>query len=588
MAITAARLEAEITIKGASQAKSELENVGTKAKEAQGGLKSVGQSALGMAAGFAGFQLASAGIGFLKDQIVDTVKAALDQQQIMAQTVQAIKSTGDASGMSATQIGDMADSMTKLTMFSDDAIQTSENLLLTFTNIGKDVFPQATKAVLDLSQGMHQDLQTSSIQVGKALNDPISGLTNLSRIGVTFNDTQKQLIKTYMEHGEKAKAQGVILKELQKEFGGSAVAAGQTMGGQLKIAENRFGLLKEKIGAAVIPILGQLATTATTVIIPMLEKIGSTIGGVIQWFQKHDAALMAAKIVMIVVAGALVAAFVAWAVAAAGAAVATIAATWPILAIGAAVALVVAGIILAVTHWGAIMDWIKTAIANAGAFIGGIFSWLGTQVHMILTAIGSKFQWVGAIFSWLGTAFHNIGAAIGFIFHWIGGLIHSEIVGWSIVFAWIGGVFSRIGSVFHSIISAIGDKFKWLGGLVSGVWQGIVGAIKGAINSVISVINDFIRGIDAIHIDVGPIHVGFNIPQIPYLQAGGYITAGGLAMLHAGERVIPASGLAPASVSSGGGTPQINVNVYLDGAPVAKKLMPHIVREIRMATGAKF
>ncbi len=588
MAVTAASLIAEISVKGASQAKADLENVGTKAKETQGGLKSMAQGALATAAGFAGFQLATQAVGFLKDQVVDTVKAALDQQQIMADTVTTLQSMGSASGQTAKSVGDFADSMTQVTKFSDDVIQHGENVMLTFGNIGKNIFPQATTAAMNLSTKLGTDLQSSVTMVGKALDNPIQGLTALSRVGVSFSEAEKEQIKTMMAHHDVMGAQKVIMSELNKQYGGLAVAAGKTTAGALQVASNQFGLLKEKIGSAVLPLLSQLASFVSGTLLPALEKIGDTIGGVIAWFNKTPAAMTAAKIVGIVVAGALVAAFIAWAVAAGVAAVATIAATWPILAIGAAVALVVAGIILAVTHWGAIMTWIKTAIANAGAFIGGVFSWLGSLVHMILTAIGSKFQWVGAIFSWLGTAFHNIGAAIGAIFHWIGGLIHSEIVGWQIVFTWIGGVFSRIGSVFHSIISAIGDKFKWLGGLVSGVWQGIVGAIKSAINSVIAVINDFIRGIDAIHIDVGPIHVGFNIPQIPYLQAGGYITAGGLAMLHAGERVIPASGLAPASVSSGGGATKIEVHVYLDKQRLAHELMGPIVREIRTSTGVKF
>jgi TP901 family phage tail tape measure protein len=54
----------------------------------------------------------------------------------------------------------------------------------------------------------------------------------------------------------------------------------------------------------------------------------------------------------------LVAGFVAWTIGAGAAAIATIAATWPILAIAAIVVAVVAIIVLAVTHWGAIMDWI--------------------------------------------------------------------------------------------------------------------------------------------------------------------------------------------------------------------------------------
>ena len=37
----------------------------------------------------------------------------------------------------------------------DEAIQNAQNMLLTFTNIGKNIFPQATQAVLDMATAMN-------------------------------------------------------------------------------------------------------------------------------------------------------------------------------------------------------------------------------------------------------------------------------------------------------------------------------------------------------------------------------------------------------------------------------------------------
>ena len=131
-------------------------------------------------------------------------------------------------------------------------------MLLTFTNIGKDVFPAATEAMLNLSSAMGTDLQSSSILVGKALNDPIAGLTSLTRAGVQFTDAQKDTIKALMETGDVAGAQKIILGELETQFGGAARAAGGTLAGQLDILKNQFGNVKEEIGAALIPILTEL------------------------------------------------------------------------------------------------------------------------------------------------------------------------------------------------------------------------------------------------------------------------------------------------------------------------------------------
>jgi hypothetical protein len=81
----------------------------------------------------------------------------------------------------------------------------AENLLLTFTGIGKDVFPGATKAVVDLGIAMaggdvnNANFKASAIQVGKALNDPIKGVTALSKVGVSFTKQQKDQIKALVK-----------------------------------------------------------------------------------------------------------------------------------------------------------------------------------------------------------------------------------------------------------------------------------------------------------------------------------------------------------------------------------------------------
>jgi len=207
---------------GVKQVKSEMSSVKDTAEKSSGGLKSMFSSAVA----FAGGGLIQSGLSMLKDQIGGVFQESMDAQAGMALTTAVLKSTHAASGETAQSISDLAGNLSHLTKFSDDTVQAGENMLLTFTNIGKTVFPQATKTVLDMSQALGQDTKSSAIQLGKALNDPITGVSALQRVGVTFTQKQKDLIKTYMDHNQVAKAQGVILKELQTEFGGAAEAAG--------------------------------------------------------------------------------------------------------------------------------------------------------------------------------------------------------------------------------------------------------------------------------------------------------------------------------------------------------------------------
>ncbi len=252
---------AKVSVEGDAEAKAKLQGVNQevqqtsdKAKEAGGGLTGMFRQALSFAAGQAIF----AGLGFLKDQIAGIFTESMNAEAGLAQTNKVIESTHGVAGVTANAVLDLATQYSHLTKFSDDTVQASENMLLTFTNIGKNVFPMATKTVLDMSQALGQDTKSSAIQLGKALNDPITGVTALQRVGVTFSQVQKDQIKHFMDTNNIAGAQGIILKELQKEFGGSAEAAGKTFGGQLAIAQQRLDDVKQTIGDRLMPILANM------------------------------------------------------------------------------------------------------------------------------------------------------------------------------------------------------------------------------------------------------------------------------------------------------------------------------------------
>lgn len=192
------------------------------------------------------------------------------QEKAEAQLANVIKSTGSAAGVTAKEMREYASELQNMTTFGDEAIIGAQSLLLTFTNIGGPVLKEATATVLDMSQALGQDLESSSVQLGKALNDPILGITALSRVGVSFTDQQKETIETMVELGDVAGAQAVILAELNKEFGGSAAAQVETFDGQLTQLTNTYGDLQEEIGESIaaqgkfIPLLTKQLGILTT------------------------------------------------------------------------------------------------------------------------------------------------------------------------------------------------------------------------------------------------------------------------------------------------------------------------------------
>lgn len=192
------------------------------------------------------------GLGFA---IADGIKGISDMEDQVAQLESVLKSTGGAAGVSADQVTALAESMQKTTKFAAENIMEGQNLLLTFTKIGSDVFPRATKAMADMAQGMGTDVSSQAIALGKALNDPIKGVASLGRVGVQFSDEQKKMIETMVATNDIAGAQGIILNELETQFGGSAEAAGKTFSGQMEIAKNALGEIFETIAMSVMPIL---------------------------------------------------------------------------------------------------------------------------------------------------------------------------------------------------------------------------------------------------------------------------------------------------------------------------------------------
>lgn len=194
---------------------------------------------------------------FLSTAIAD----AREANAINRQTEAVIKSTGGVANVSLAEIEKLNSSLQSTTGIADDAINEGQNLLLTFTNIrneagkGNDVFNRATESLVDMAAAMGQDPKNAAIQLGKALNDPIKGVSALGRAGVQFTEEQKEQIKWLQENGRTMDAQKIILRELETQFGGSAAAqadAGKILGATLAD-------LQEEVGQRLLPVFDKVA-----------------------------------------------------------------------------------------------------------------------------------------------------------------------------------------------------------------------------------------------------------------------------------------------------------------------------------------
>jgi hypothetical protein len=215
--------------------------------------------------------------------INDGVQSAKEWQTQQAALTAALKSTKDMSGLTADQVKKLAEETQNKTAIDKAAVLTGENMLLTFTGIGKKTFPLATDAMVNMATAMNgglipngQQLSTTAIQLGKALNDPTKGISALHRVGVAFTDQQKAQITAMQKAGDMAGAQSIIIKELGVEFGGRASTNLNTWTGQWTLIKLKMNDFVEMVIAKVVPIIMKLATE----LLPSVERAFSTLSKV--------------------------------------------------------------------------------------------------------------------------------------------------------------------------------------------------------------------------------------------------------------------------------------------------------------------
>lgn len=182
---------------------------------------------------------------------------AFDKQaKAIAQVEAGLKSTGGAAGKTSEQLQALASELQGNSLFGDEEILKDVTAqLLTFTNIAGKQFDRTQQAALDLATRLDGDLKSASIQLGKALNDPIANLSALSRSGIQFSNDQKAVIKSLTESGKLAEAQTIILDELEKQYGGAAEAAARAGLGPFKQLSNSIGDLTEDFAAIIVDAL---------------------------------------------------------------------------------------------------------------------------------------------------------------------------------------------------------------------------------------------------------------------------------------------------------------------------------------------
>jgi hypothetical protein len=544
-------------------------------RDAEPGAKKAGQQSgkafgggfSGIVKGILGAQVITAAFRKITTAVGDFAKGAAEGARIDRLTTQVLKTTGGAANVTAGEITKLAHAISRKSGIDDAAIQSGSNMLLTFTRIrnevgkGNDIFDQATQTVTDMSAALGTDMKNQAIQVGKALNDPIKGVSALQRVGVSFTASQKDQIKALVESGDVMGAQKIILKELATEFGGAAAAAATPWQRFKTLISHALEPLEPVILATmdkasralqqhiipaindkIIPALQRFGAFFTAVVVPRVREVAAVwLPRLVAGFRNVTGFLTGTVvpalstlagfisrnrdffIPFVMILGAALVAFKAFmfiklVIAAVWAFNAALIAN-PIGLVVIAIAALVAGLIYAYKH----SETFRKIVDGAFRVVAATGKWLWE--HVLKPAFGlivAQFKLTVAVarFLWEGVKRY-----FGF---WRGLL--------AAVIGWVVGVKDRIVANFTAVVNFIRGLPGRVRSAAAGLFDGIRSAFQSALNWIIGKWNGLSFTLPTVKF-LGKTIGGttFRVPQIPRFHGGGIIPG-------IGEQLVVAKG----------------------------------------------
>ena len=438
--------------------------------------------------------------------------------------------------------GSTAEVVTQMKATMQAFLSPSKNMQAALKNMGYE----SGQALLE-SKGLQGSLE--------ALKDAVGG-DELAFAGL-FSSVEAQTAVLAMA-GNQAENLTSKTAEMYEATGAANTAFERqtdTLAYDIQMIKNLGANFLTQLGTNILPYVREFAEAALPVVSEALEKIGGYMTGTIipaaetavKWISEHRTLILAlaagiatavaaykAYKVAVTAYNAVMAVYkVVTAASATGTftlAGAMTALNIPVLAVVAAIGLAVAAGILIYKNW----DKIKAKAVELGAKISEVWGNIKTGVSEAVANLVSAFQ----------SNFPLLSA-------YLSGWWESVSAAWENVKAIFTNIIDFVQNVFAGNWSAAWDNIVAIFGNVFGM---IVNLAKAPINGVISAINWVLEKINSISVTipdwvpgVGGQTLGFNIPTIPALAAGGIATAPTLAQIGEGgepEAVLPLSKLA--------------------------------------------
>lgn len=264
-----------------SQAVAEVEALGDAASTAAGGAGELAETsgAAQTATGGLGATLAQSGTSGLVAATgygaaaaagLEIIRSFGDAEEVAGRTNVLLDNTGGRAGITADEIARLATRTQDWGVSSDESAQQGANLLLAMQNVrneagaGNNVFTRTIGLAADYTAVVGGDVTAATQRFGRALNDPVKGMSLLRRTGIQFTEQQQAQVAALVEAGDVLGAQRVLLDALEGRYGGAAAALQDDLNPGLTQLRESADEVAEAIGGAASPAVQDLTDDLTT------------------------------------------------------------------------------------------------------------------------------------------------------------------------------------------------------------------------------------------------------------------------------------------------------------------------------------
>lgn len=215
---------------------------------------------------------------FAAKKIFDYTKAGFDEMKeaevVTRQTANVIANLGPAAGVTTGQVADLSEAMLRQSGVDDELAASAANTALRLGVEGESL-QRVVQDANDLSQSFG-DINSDSELLAKALAKPESAAKLLKPAIGALTDEQSKSIAKFVEQGDKASAQNVILEAVESRVKGAAAAYGDTLSGAQDRARESGKNLSAELVSGAAPAM-QLYADVTQFAVDELDKAPDSV-----------------------------------------------------------------------------------------------------------------------------------------------------------------------------------------------------------------------------------------------------------------------------------------------------------------------